>query len=143
MKKLIAIVALMVTALAAPVAASESGDVGCVTVEVNADNAYPTLVSLDEGVRWAYVGSFLWVQFTDVPDSLNNVVSYDLTPYADGDVVTACTDYIAPGETISTGEGAALEQTTDSGKVVVYSTDAPHPEYVEEWIKVENGYLIK
>ena len=147
MRRTIFITAVVVLAtFLASIPAQSADGVACATITVGAENELApttTLVSIDDGLRWAVVGHFLWLQNADEASSLDNVVSYDLAPYEQGTVLTVCTDGIAQGEVISQGPDTALEQTTDTGKIIIYSTDAPHPEVAAEWVRVENGYLIK
>ena len=101
------------------------------------------------GMGMSVVGHFLWLQHTDTPDSLNNIVSFDLDPYTDGEVLTLCTDGIVQGEVISTGTESSITLEVDTlgdvthDVIVIASTDTPHPQFIEEWIRVENGWLIK
>ena len=133
--------AILLVALS-PAAASAAEGVACTTIEIN-DTHYVTVLEKDPGLGVNHVGHFLWLQNTDYPDSLNNIVSLNRNPYQWGDIVRVCTDGIRGNEVISTGDTAAAETVTDTGKHVVYSTDLPHPQVVEEWVRVENGWLIK
>ena len=128
------IIALLL--IAAPATAAEG--VACTDYEVG------TIPHDTEPLGVSVVGHFLWLQHTDEPDSLNNIVSFDLDPYTDGDIITVCTDGIRQGEVISDWQPDTQgEQTTISGKHIIYSTDTPHPQVAEEWVRVENGWLIK
>lgn len=135
--------------LSIPANAAEAGDVGCVTVEVNADDPYNitvTLVDRDDDVRFDVVGHYLWMQYAhNEPSSTQNNVSWDLHGYVTGDVLTACTDYIAQG-VIATGPGAAhrvevVDTVTQQTIAVVASSVAPHPDIIDAWIAA-NGFVV-
>ena len=147
MRKTIFVTAVTVLAVfLASIPAQSAEGVACTTFTIGAPNGpTPTITNqtTDAGLGVSVVGHFLWLQYTDTPDSLNNIVSYDLAPYPEGTMLTVCTDGIRQGDVISTGPMSQLEQTTDSGKIVIYSADDPHPTVVDEWVRVENGWLIK
>ena len=135
MRKALFITAVVVLAtFLASIPAQSAEGVACATIEL--DDYSFNEIERDAGLGVSIVGHFVWLQNTDYPDSLNNIVSSDLDGYEDGAGLTVCTDGIADTETITTGVGAAAEATTSDGVIVVYSTDDPHPEIVTAWMRL-------
>ena len=146
MRRAIFITAATVLAVfLASIPAQSAEGVACTTFDVGTrSDGYQDTVfhNKDNRLGVSFVGHFIWLQHTDTPDSLNNIISYDLTGYDVATRLTVCTDGITNTETISEGVGSQAQASTSDGRIVIYSTDEPHPVVVGEWIRVENGYLI-
>jgi len=122
------------------------GEMGCATSRWDGEH-HVTVISTDGPLFADMLGQYLIMQWAwNAPNSDNNLVSVDTTELTPGDVVTACTNYVADG-VIPEGQGAAYEvqaATIDEPDTpVLYvrvSSFQPSPDIAGAWIDA-HGFI--